>query len=186
MWRRTETIRPPAKAGSRRCARSAPHPPVRGQEIRSGWQAFFTGRNIIIDNVAHKAGSCLLEIPDLEHMQEKDNCYSLRMPDDERKMFLASGARLGLADCQKKYGDKGSFIADPQFQGMGTAGKAAEAAAGSSSFPPDHLIGKKDLDFPDVFATNPKLVERGIGLQPEAFKDFHFNMNKLQKVQESK
>ena len=30
-------------------------------------------------------------------------------------------------------------------------------------------------DFPDTFSTSPDLVERGIGLQPEAFADFHFH-----------
>ena len=31
------------------------------------------------------------------------------------------------------------------------------------------------LDFDSFFTTNPELIKRGIGLQPEAFKDFHFN-----------
>ncbi len=157
------------------------------QYIVVGWakqHEFYTERNIIIDNPANKVASVLLEIPHLEAMFEKENCYFLRVPDQERKMFLTSGARMSLADYQEKYGDKGSFIADPQFQGM--VGKESVDYAGRPAFPPDLLIGKKDLDFPDVFATNPKLVERGIGLQPEAFKDFHFNTNKPQKTQEAK
>lgn len=31
------------------------------------------------------------------------------------------------------------------------------------------------LDFDSFFATNPEVIRRGIGLQPEAFKDFPFN-----------
>jgi hypothetical protein len=134
---------------------------------------FSTVHNIIIDNPANKVLACLLEIPHLDQMEEKENCYFLRVPDQERKMFLASGLRLSLADYQEKYGDKGSFIADPQFQGM--VGKKSEYYAGLPAFPPDILINTKGLDFPDMFATNPKLVKLGIGLQPEAFKDFHFN-----------
>jgi hypothetical protein len=32
------------------------------------------------------------------------------------------------------------------------------------------------LDFDSFFTTNPELIKRGIGLQPEAFRDFHFNV----------
>lgn len=41
--------------------------------------------------------------------------------------------------------------------------------------PPDQLIGKDDLDFPDLFATNPEVTQHDIGLQPEAFEGFWFN-----------
>jgi hypothetical protein len=38
-----------------------------------------------------------------------------------------------------------------------------------------HLQGKyQPLDFDDFFANNPECVKRGIGLQPEVFKDFKF------------
>jgi hypothetical protein len=30
---------------------------------------------------------------------------------------------------------------------------------------------KVPLDFPDLFATNPEVIKRGMGLQPEAFAD---------------
>jgi hypothetical protein len=36
-------------------------------------------------------------------------------------------------------------------------------------FPVDSLPAP--IDFPDVFATNPEIVTRGIGLQQEAFAD---------------
>jgi hypothetical protein len=45
---------------------------------------------------------------------------------------------------------------------------------GKPFFMADHIMGKKNLDFPDLFATDPKVVEKGIGLQPAAFQDFHF------------
>ncbi len=142
-----------------------------------GWPGehdFYTERNVIIDSPANKVKSCLLEIPNIQFMRESDNCYFLRVPDQERKMFLSSGERLSLADVQERYGDSGSFIADPMFEGA--AGIEAVDAEGHQVFLPDRLIHKRDLDFPDLFAANPKLVERGIGLQPEAFKDFHFTV----------
>ena len=30
------------------------------------------------------------------------------------------------------------------------------------------------LDFDSFFATNPEVAKRGIGLQPDAFKDYRF------------
>jgi len=137
---------------------------------------FQSVRNIIVDNPSNKAVGCLLEIPHIEFLKESENCYYLRVSDEERKMFLVSGARLSLADYQKQYGDKGSFVDDPKFAGIG----AYESinSAGNPVISSDILIGKKDLDFPDLFATNPRLVKLGIGLQPEAFADFHFHKTK--------
>ena len=34
---------------------------------------------------------------------------------------------------------------------------------------------EKQLDFPDAFATDPKITQKGIGLVPEDFEDFWFN-----------
>ena len=39
----------------------------------------------------------------------------------------------------------------------------------------DKLLGKEDLDFPYTFATDPNAIEKGVGPQPDAFKDFWFN-----------
>jgi len=146
------------------------------QYVVVGWSKqheFQSARNIIVDNPANKVKSLLLEVPRIEAMKESENCYYLRVPDEERKMFLASGVRMSLADYQKKYGDKGSFVGDPKFAGI--AAQEYKDFAGNPVMSSDLLIGKKDLDFPDLFATNPRLVKPGIGLQPEAFKDFHFH-----------
>jgi hypothetical protein len=32
-----------------------------------------------------------------------------------------------------------------------------------------------NMEFSDLFATNPEVIARGSGLQPDAFRDFHFN-----------
>lgn len=61
------------------------------------------------------------------------------------------------------------LFADPLFAGdPGVAGKPAD----KSGFSPDRMMepGLK-LDFDSFFATNPELLQRGIGLQREAFKD---------------
>lgn len=43
-------------------------------------------------------------------------------------------------------------------------------------FPPDRLMNPAlALDFSSFFATDPEVVKRGIGLQREAFEDFHFD-----------
>ena len=39
----------------------------------------------------------------------------------------------------------------------------------------DKLLGKEGLDFPDAFATDPRVTEKNIGLVPEDFADFWFN-----------
>ena len=39
----------------------------------------------------------------------------------------------------------------------------------------DKLVGKPDLDFPDLFATAPEVVKKGIGLAPADFEDFGFD-----------
>jgi len=145
------------------------------QYIVVGWakqREFESARNIIVDSPANKVRSCLLEIGGIQFMTDKENCYYLRVPDDERKMFLA-GERMSLADYQKKYGDKSSFMDDPQFQGA--AALELKDSAGNPVLSSDLLVGKKDLDFPDLFAANPRLVQLGIGLEPKAFADFHFH-----------
>ena len=36
-------------------------------------------------------------------------------------------------------------------------------------------VFRRITDFPDLFTTNPELVNRGIGLQPQALADFRLN-----------
>jgi hypothetical protein len=64
------------------------------------------------------------------------------------------------------------IFADPMFAGdPGVKGNAAD----KSGFSPDRMMDSAlKLDFDSFFATNPELVKRGIGLQVEAFSDYHF------------
>jgi hypothetical protein len=67
---------------------------------------------------------------------------------------------MTLPEYRERVGDTGSFVANPQMPGaLGFRQRWQQ-------------IKNNDLD--GLFATNPEVVLRGIGLQPEAFGDFHF------------
>jgi hypothetical protein len=125
----------------------------------------------------------------------------LRIPDEEKRLFMFYGTnayapaartfdlamgdappvfkettRLSLAGYQKRFGDTGSRVVDPGFRAVVDLKPAATESG--PVFSPDRISSKRDVDFPDLFATNSWVVENGIGLQPEAFEDFHFNAGK--------
>ncbi|MEN9576768.1 MAG: hypothetical protein RL514_4623 [Verrucomicrobiota bacterium] len=100
--------------------------------------------------------------------QHRNNCYFLRdcIPLDQRALDgNRTASQLGQSI-------QSPLFADPLFAGdPGVAGKPAD----KSGFSPDRMMGSGlKLDFDSFFSTNPELLKRGIGLQPEAFKDFHF------------
>ncbi len=161
-------------------------------------QKLFVRHNIFTDGLPRKVGAPVIAAGQYESLAERDNCYYLRVPDSEKKMFMFYGGesyarcvraygwstnfatppvftnltRLNLQEYQALAGNTSSFVANPVFKctlAMKTLDKD-----GKPLFMPDHVMGKKDLDFPDLFATDPKAVEKGIGLEPEAFNDFHF------------
>jgi len=65
-----------------------------------------------------------------------------------------------LPEYRNKIGDTGSFVANPYMPGVIGWQQGWQKIMNS--------------DFDGFFATNPKVILRGIGLQPEAFRDFHF------------
>jgi hypothetical protein len=162
-------------------------------------QKLFVRKNIFTDGLPTKAKATVIMTAKVESLVEGDNCYYLRLPDEEKKGFgfygdeayrrmavyyglkssfekpsvFADLTRLSLKDYQAKFGDTGSFVANPGFKG--SLAMKSQDKDGKPLFLPDLLIGKTDLDFPDLFATDPKVVEKGIGLVPDDFKDFHFN-----------
>ena len=89
--------------------------------------------------------------------------------------------RLSLAEYQKMAGDTGSWVGDPKFAGTVGMKEGGTLWTGDPSTMFDKLRSKKDLDFPDTFATDPKALEMGAGPQPDAFKDFWFNKDKSDK-----
>jgi hypothetical protein len=155
-------------------------------------------KNIITDNVPHKVMVALLEVACMASLVEEDNCYYFRIPPEKRKLvtfydpvayertvaayglkpvdtslLFTNLVQITMAEFQQKSGMTNSFAANPAFRA--TLSMKATDKDGKQLFMVDQLLGKKDLDFPDLFATDPEVVRRGIGLKPEDFADFKFN-----------
>lgn len=151
-------------------------------------------KNIITDSLESKVGVQTLEIPDFRSLDEDDNCYFMRLPDEKRRMFAFYNeegqggfktpenpmGRASLGDYSARVGKKsGSIFANPSFRRA--AGMKEKYETGEPVFSPDLLADpprdqweSPKLDFADLFSANPELIERGIGLNPEAFSDFGF------------
>ncbi len=163
-------------------------------------QNFYIANNIFTDNLPGKVQGPFFAIGKVESMVERDNWYYLRVPDEEKQMFqfygtvayerAATGYRVGaefeeppaiedltrmsLAGYQRRFApNSGSRVGDPEF--AGTRDVPRQTEEGEPIYRVDRLMGRRDLDFPHLFATKPEVVEAGIGLNPEAFEDFHFN-----------
>lgn len=103
----------------------------------------------------------------IDSFLHRNNAYLLRcFPVEERA--LNGSSPIG------KLGDyiKDPVFADPLFAGdPGVKGNPLD----KSGYAPDRLMDPAlKTDFDAFFTTNPELIKRGIGLQPEAFKDFRF------------
>ena len=139
----------------------------------------FIENNIFTDNSSYKVTVWFQYWAGQKNIVDKNNVYFLRVPDEERKQFwmmsfeengkILGHVRMSLAEYKKRVADTDSIIADPQFAGLA---KPHE----TRPYGPDAFLGKFGAaDFPDFYATNPEVVKRGIGLQPEKFQDFHFS-----------
>jgi hypothetical protein len=109
-------------------------------------------RNIFCECVRNKTHQTLLELS--SEVKESDNCFYLRWPEEEK---LAVND-MPLPKYRARTGSN-SFAANPMMPG----------ALGQRQGWPQ---GPENADFDVLFATNPKLILRDIGLQPEAFSDF--------------
>ena len=92
--------------------------------------------------------------------EETNNCFYVRWPRAERKVIKFVND-LTLPEYQARAGDTGSFVANPKLAG----------AIGFHRGSGPHFDNQ---DFNGLFATDPLAVKRGVGLQPEVFRDFHF------------
>jgi len=135
--------------------------------------------NIICDSSVYKAKDNIhfLSFGNQDDIVDKNNCYFLRTPEEERTFFwilnfrergkLLGHTLMTLPDYKKRVAPTDSIVADPQFAVF----KRLDAAK-NPPFAIDRLVGNEvPLDFPDLFATNPEVVKRGMGLQPSAFAD---------------
>lgn len=112
-------------------------------------------RNIFCECTRTKTHQTLLELSD--DVTETDNCFYLRWPEAEK---LAVND-MPLPQYRARTGSN-AFVANPMMPG--THGWQQ----GWWRCPEE--------DFDKLFATNPMLVLRGAGLQPEAFADFHLGV----------
>jgi len=111
--------------------------------------------NIFCECIRNKTHQTLLHLS--ANVTESDNCFYLRWPEDEK---LAINNRT-LPEYRVRTGSD-AFAANPMMPGT-----------------PGRLQGwqrSSDRDFDEFFTTNPKLILRGIGLQPDAFRDFHLGV----------
>jgi hypothetical protein len=106
---------------------------------------------------------------DITGFRQENTCYFLRdcIPLDDRVL----NGKAPLKELQPYI--LRPVFADPQFAGdPGVKGNPAD----KSGFSPDRMMDSSlALDFDSFFAENPELKRRGIGLEPEAFHDFHFH-----------
>lgn len=107
---------------------------------------------------------------DLDAFQQHNNCYLLRdvIPLKERYMVGTSTIdALGAHIINPLFADPG-FAGDPNpSQGNLVMPNGVRVIA------PDRMMDARvPLDFNSFFATNPEVIKRGMGLQPEAFREF--------------
>jgi len=107
--------------------------------------------------------------------------YGVR-PASEQPSRFTKLTQIGFEEFEQIFGKTGSIFTNPEFRGAselhlepGQRVKDKDLNEGYLIIYSDHMLGKKGLDFPDLFATNPEVVKKGIGLIPDDFKDFHFN-----------
>jgi len=125
-----------------------------------------TMRNCIFTDMLEKKAVLNLGLlccdGETEGFRHENNAYTLRpnIPVAERALNgKYPAARIG------------EYIVDPLFDDPRFAGQPA----GEGGFGPDRMMDLNlALDFDSFFATNPEFMERGIGLQPEAFGDYRF------------
>ena len=104
---------------------------------------------------------------EIDSFRQRNNCYFLRdcIPLEQRALQGSQTiSQLG------KYIVEPLF-ADPRFAGdPGVKGNPHD----KSGFSPDRMMDAPvQAEFDPFFATHPELLKRGIGLQPEAFRDFN-------------
>jgi len=133
--------------------------------------------NIFVDSIPSKVKVHLFELGGIAPYVFDNNCFYLRTPDAARKPFLFYGkgpGRLSIAEYEARVGATNSILADPRFR-IAADTEPTDRDGKKLEFLADWLASRRGLDFPGLFTTNPDLIKRGVGLQPDAFQDFHFN-----------
>jgi hypothetical protein len=135
--------------------------------------------NIICDSSAFKAKNNIhfMSFGNQDAIVDRNNCYFLRVPETERTLYwvlnfkedgkVLGHTRMTLPEYKKRVAPTDSVVLDPQFAIFKRLDPAKVPAFSIDQF----VDTKVPLDFPDLFATNPEVVVRDMGLQPEAFAD---------------
>lgn len=136
--------------------------------------AVFTG-NVFTDALKKKADNNVsLFVVDMEvgGFRMIDNAYFLRSQPLEQRHLVNEEA----------IGSLSSHIINPRFVNPRFAGDPGDDGRGQDDHRGIDRMTHPDaeIDFPSFFVTDPDLVAAGIGLQPDAFKDFHFNVHRHQ------
>lgn len=143
----------------------APH--IRGSRIQTEQDLCHFERNIVTDNLPVK-----LHVGLAINAENRDNCFFLRVPPEQRAWHSGEGTTFADMLAALPPGDN-TLVADPQFAATVSADMRTSAGDPMPAF--DYLIHKRDLDFADLFATNPAVTRHRMGLQPEAFGMLEFN-----------
>lgn len=116
--------------------------------------------NIVSDNLAVKRFAQLL--PTGANQKVVNNCFFIRWPESERSVL---GRDRGLiSDYEAEHPLwRDNLVANPRFAAI----KEDPAFTDSELF--TDAILSRIHSFQDAFTTNPLLIERNIGLQPDAF-----------------
>ncbi len=140
--------------------------------------------NIFTDSQPYKAdaGIHYHEWGGYPRIEDTNNIYFLSKPASERQLYwllnytdgkaAPAHTKMSLPEYQRLFPSKGrpSVVADPLFAGMMHAKPAGLPPAKQSEL----LFPLGRVDFDTFFATNPEVVERGAGLQREAFREWSF------------
>ena len=119
-------------------------------------EPFSVANCIFGENTRHKVHIPFVSIGRSGH----NNCFHVRLSEYDRMLFAMNGGGLTLPEYREAWGESDSLVANPHMPGV---------LGWQQGW---YRIRNKDFD--GLFAANPRIVLRGIGLQPEAFRDFHF------------
>lgn len=129
-------------------------------------EAAAMNHTIFTDNLKKKADLNIMFMAadyTLDAFSLSNNCFLVRSFPPEKRMMLN----------RNTIGEQGAYIHEPLFVDPLFAGDPGPSD--TAGFAPDRMMDPElELDFNSFFATSPEVMKRGIGLQPEAFKEFTF------------
>lgn len=150
--------------------------------------------SIFTENLPTKVSAAPFSVANADSLYLDNNCFFMRLPAEQRNFVTVYSAaafdrtrnvymmpadesvvefpppdevvRMVMADFESAYRPSNSIFANPGFPVLEEV--SGTTAAGQPVFPVDRLPAGP-VTFSDFFSTNPEVVSRGIGLQPEVF-----------------